>query len=229
MGPVTSTEAAGPTSRFRVLVPHNVAMTTLLLVHGGLWEAGMDAGAFWYRPGVVAALERRGFDVLAPDRPARAPSWVAEADHLARQFPDRGVTVVAGSNGCSAAARLALTRPAAIERLLLAWPATAGDAEVDARDRAALAAAGASDQTVAGLLAGETLRGVTDAELSGLTLPVGLLPAEPPNPFHQQSTVDALAALIPGATVLPGCTEPPRPDFGADLERFADAVAGFAR
>lgn len=77
--------AAGPTSRVR----DNATVTTLLLVHGGLWEPGMDADAFWRRPGVVAALEDRGFDVLAPDRAMWAPSWPAEADHLARAVPLR--------------------------------------------------------------------------------------------------------------------------------------------
>jgi hypothetical protein len=48
-------------------------MTTLLLVHGGLWEAGMDADRFWSQPGIVAGLEKRSFDVLAPDRPEFPP------------------------------------------------------------------------------------------------------------------------------------------------------------
>lgn len=204
-------------------------MTTLLLVHGGLWEAGMDADAFWRRPGVVDALEDRGLDVLAPDRPVHAASWADEAEHLARALPTGPCTVVAGSNGCSAAVRLALARPDAVARLLLAWPATAGDPAVDARTAAALTASGAAPEVVAGLLAGATLRGVTDAALAGLTAPLGLLPAEPENPFHQRRTVDALAGLVPGATVLPGCTEPPRPDFAADLGRCADAMAAFAR
>ncbi|WP_157574902.1 hypothetical protein [Jiangella muralis] len=47
-------------------------MPTLLLVHGGLWEPGMDADAFWRRPGVVTGLERRGIDVLTSDRLVRA-------------------------------------------------------------------------------------------------------------------------------------------------------------
>jgi hypothetical protein len=103
-------------------IGHDAPTTTLLLVHGGLWEPGMDAGAFWRRPGVVGALSR-------------------PACHC-------------GS---------------------------------------------------------------------------GLVPAEPENLFHQHRTVDALAALVPGAMVLPGCTEPPRPDFGSGLERFADVLAAFAR
>lgn len=36
-------------------------MTTLLLVHGGLWEEGMGAERFWRQPGIVAGLEKRGF------------------------------------------------------------------------------------------------------------------------------------------------------------------------
>jgi hypothetical protein len=33
-------------------------MATLLLIHGGLWEEGMDAGRFWHDPGIVAGLNR---------------------------------------------------------------------------------------------------------------------------------------------------------------------------
>jgi hypothetical protein len=73
--------------------------TTLLLVPGGLWE-DMDAHRFWHRPGVVAALQRRGFDARTADRLHRAPSWAGEADHLAAALPDHPVTVLAGSNGC---------------------------------------------------------------------------------------------------------------------------------
>jgi hypothetical protein len=43
-------------------------MTTLLLIHGELWEEGMDAERFWRRPGIVARLKRAGFAVLAPGR-----------------------------------------------------------------------------------------------------------------------------------------------------------------
>ena len=54
-------------------------MTTFLLVHGGLWEDGMDAGRFWHEPGIAAGLLRRGFEVLTPERLPRAPDWTAEA------------------------------------------------------------------------------------------------------------------------------------------------------
>ena len=42
-------------------------MPTVLLVHGGFWE-DMTAERFWRRPGIVSGLERRDFDVIAPDR-----------------------------------------------------------------------------------------------------------------------------------------------------------------
>ncbi|RKN39702.1 hypothetical protein [Streptomyces hoynatensis] len=44
---------------------------TVLLIHGGLWEADMDAGRFWAAPGISAGLTRAGFTVLAPNRPVR--------------------------------------------------------------------------------------------------------------------------------------------------------------
>lgn len=143
-------------------------MTTLLLIHGGLWEEGMDAARFWRQPGIVAALERRGFGVLAPDREYRAASWASEASHLAAVLPGPPVTVVAGSNACSAAVRLALSRPDAVSGLVLAWPATAGDPVVDARDRSQLAAQGAPGDVIEAMLSGRPLRGVTDGELGKL-------------------------------------------------------------
>ena len=215
-------------------------MTTLLLIHGGLWEEGMDAARFWRQPGIVAALERRGFGVLAPDREYRAASWASEASHLAAALPGAltavppaelagsPVTVVAASNGCSAAIRLALSRPGAVSGLILAWPGPAGDPVVDGHDRAALRALGAPDKVIEALLSGQTLRGVTDEELGGLGMPVGVLPSAPANPFHPASVVGALLGVLPGASELPGCPEPPRPEFPPHLEAFADTVAIWA-
>ena len=195
----------------------------ILLVHGGLWE-DMNADRFWIRPGVVAGLERN-FRVLAPDR-QRMPDWHAEARQLAAVLPPEPVPVVAGSNGCSAAVRLALALPERVSRLVLAWPATAGDPTVDARARADLAAAGASAEMVRDLLAGETLRGVADRELAALAMPVGVVPSVPDNPEHQRRTVDALLRTVPGAVELPGCPESPRPGFSAGV--LVDSVTGFA-
>lgn len=202
-------------------------MTTLLLIHGGLWEQGMDARRFWHQPGTVAPLQGRGFEVLAPRRLHRPPDWKTEASHLASGLQSPPLTVIAGSNGCSAAARLALDFPGAVAGLLLAWPVTAGDPAVDAHDRARLAMLGASPEVIKTLLAGQTLRGVTDTELASLTMPAGVLPSVPGNPFHQRHTVDALLRLLPQAEELPGCPEPPRPEFPAHLESFLSTVVTF--
>ncbi|MFD8600160.1 alpha/beta fold hydrolase [Kitasatospora sp. NPDC059646] len=188
----------------------------LVLVHGGLWDDGMDGERFWGRTGVAAGLRGEGLAVTAPDRAMRAGSWDAEAEHLAAALPDRPVVLVAGSNGCSAAVRLALARPGRVRGLLLCWPATAGDAPVDGRLPA----------EAVPLLAGGVLRGVRDEELTGLRMPVGVLPSVPENPVHRRWTADALLALVPGAVELPGCPEPPHPLFRPGP--LVAAVAGFA-
>ncbi|GIF65959.1 hypothetical protein Ais01nite_39940 [Asanoa ishikariensis] len=198
-------------------------MSTVVLIHGGLWDDDMNADRFWRRPGIVTGLERHGIEVLAPDRPARAPGWAAEADQLAAVLPDRPIILVGGSNGCSTAVRLALAWPERVARLLLAWPATAGDPDVDARTRQGLADLGAAPQIADALLAGQTLRGLSDDELAEIKAPVGVLPSVPENPMHQRRTVDALLRILPDAVELPGCPEPPRPEFTA--EAF---VAGFS-
>jgi pimeloyl-ACP methyl ester carboxylesterase len=205
-----------------------MTMANLLLVHGGLWEEGMDAARFWRQPGIVAGLERRGFDVFAPDRLYQAPDWATEASHLAQAIPDPPLTVLAGSNGCSAAARLAVDFPGSVTRLLLAWPATAGDLAIDTKERAHLTRLGATPEVIDALLAAQTLRGLANGELASLTLPVGVLRSAPANRFHQWETADALLRLLPQAADLPGCPEPPRPAFPPYLEPFLDAVAAFA-
>lgn len=198
----------------------------LLLVHGGLWE-DMTAARFWHAPGIVAGLRRGGLAVHAPDRLSRAGRWRDEVNHLAAILPAGQVAVLAGSNGCSAAVRLALDLPARVSRLLLGWPATAGDPVVDARACQHLAGLGASPQTIRCLLTGPTLRGVTDAELASLTVPTALVPAVPANPLHQRSTVDALLRLLPRARELPGCPEPVSPAFSAHLDEFLRNVTAF--
>jgi pimeloyl-ACP methyl ester carboxylesterase len=210
-------------------------MTTLLLIHGGLWEDGMDAERFWVAPGIAGGLRQRGFEVLTPDRSPRAPSWTVEVDHLLTAVPDltspgsgRQVTLLAGSNGCSVAVRLAVALPERVDRLLLAWPATACDSAVDARTRSGLLDLGATPDVIDQLLSGQTLRGVSDAELAALPMPVGVLPSAIDNKFHQRRTVDALLRLVQDGDELPGCPEPPRPDFPAHLDGFLTAVAEFA-
>jgi pimeloyl-ACP methyl ester carboxylesterase len=203
-------------------------MTTLVLIHGGLWEEGMDAERFWHRPGIVAGLRRDGFEVLAPKRLDRAPGWIAEASHLAPALPDRPVTILAGSNGCSVAVRLAVEFPARIERLVLAWPATANDPVIDAQANARLAELNAPPDVIDALLTGQTLRGSTDAELATLDMPVAVVPSMPENPAHQRHTVDALLDILPRATELPGCPEPPHPGFAAHAGAFLSTITGLA-
>lgn len=202
--------------------------TAVVLIHGGLWEA-MDADEFWGRTGVVRGLERRGLAVDAPDRRQLAPDWRSEVRHLVDRLPDGPVVVIAGSNGCTAAVRLAEAHPGVVERLVLAWPATACEPSVDERARARLQEAGASPATIADLLSGETLRGITDAALAGLTMPVGVLPSDPENRLHQRRTVDALLRVLPHAELLPGCPEPPSPAFPSHLEACVASLAAFAR
>jgi hypothetical protein len=60
-------------------------MTTLLLIHGGMWQEGMDPGRFWHKPGIAAGLSRAGFEVVTPARLKQAPGWAAEA--LSRPIP----------------------------------------------------------------------------------------------------------------------------------------------
>jgi len=109
--------------------------------------------------------------------------------------------------------QLALEYPQVGEPLVQAWPATGGDSSVGIRTQAGLLERGASEVVVKELLRAESLRGVKDSELAGLRIPVAVLPSVPENPSHQRKTVDALLATIPGSGELPGCPEPPTPDF----------------
>jgi pimeloyl-ACP methyl ester carboxylesterase len=137
--------------------------------------------------------------------------------HLVPLLPDEPVTLVGGSNGCSVAARIAVEHPDRVGRLVLAWPAIAGDSEVDTL----YLASGVPPE----LLAGETLRGLADVELVQLRLPVAVLPG-PVDRCHQRSTVDALLALIAGAVEPAPSPEPPRPEFPPYAAPVADSLLG---
>jgi pimeloyl-ACP methyl ester carboxylesterase len=105
----------------------------VLLVHGGLFDP-MTGERFWTIPGVTDDLAASGYRVLTPDRrysPGRTTSdfaahtWDTEADDLAAILDAAGVDrahVIAGSNGCSAAARLALRHPKRVATLVFCWP-----------------------------------------------------------------------------------------------------------
>lgn len=123
--------------------------------------------------------------------------------------------VLAGSNGVSVALRMAIDHAPVVERLLLLWPATAGDPEADG----AVAAEGHH------LLAGDTIRGVRDAELALLRIPTAVMASEPENLFHQHRTVDRLLDLLPDAHRSgPGTPEPTHHDFAPHLRRLLDLI-----
>ncbi|MEV4533713.1 hypothetical protein AB0J82_07770 [Asanoa sp. NPDC049518] len=98
---------------------------------------------------------------------------------------------------------------------------------MDARTRRGLTALGAAARIVDDLLAGQTLRGLRDEELATIGTPVAVLPSVPENPTHQRRTVDALLRIFPAPVELPGCPEPPRPEFPAVVGTLVDLVAEF--
>jgi hypothetical protein len=203
----------------------------VLLVHGGLWE-DVTADWFWRQTGIADGLERRGIAVLAPDRIKRARSWADEARHLADVVTEHeaggpGLTVLAGSFGCAAAARLALDFPALAGRLVLAWPASIADPFTTIRLRSGLSRQGADGKTLDALIGTGTLPSGTDKELRALNVPTAIVPAVPPTPLHPRSAVDTLLRVLPAAVELPGCPEAPRPEFAAHRDAFLDAVTAF--
>jgi len=193
-------------------------VTSLVLVHGGLYE-GMTPDRFWHGPGVVRGLEEAGLVVATPARIARPTSWLEEAAHLAAAIADRDAVIVGGSNGCSAVLRLALDDGVG-SRLVLCWPATGGDPLADDVARMGMRAASVPDHVIDVLLAGGTIRGVTDEELARLPVAVSIIPSEPENPLHTSATVARLAALLPQAHVHPGFPEPPDPRFPPRCDEF---------
>jgi hypothetical protein len=185
------------------------AARSVLLIHGGLAE---DIGAerFWVRPGIAAALEALGWAVVAPNRNTTPSSWNAAAAEMA-EFIEEPSIVVAGSNGVSVALRIAIDRPRLVSRLVLLWPATAGDSVVDQE----------VPPIAAHLLAGDTVRGITDAELGDLRVPVAVMASESANRIHQHRTVERLVELIPGAIRIDeSFPESPRTDFIGRLDAF---------
>jgi pimeloyl-ACP methyl ester carboxylesterase len=199
----------------------------VLLVHGGLYE-GMDARRFWEVPGITGGLRDAGLSVLALDRLPRPTSWAEDAAHLAALMPGP-MAVVAGSNGCSTALRLALDHPARVTRLVLCWPATCGDPAVDERSRRSLAARAVPPAAIDALLGGATIRGVADGELAALRIPAAVVPSRPENPYHQRRTAEALCALIPGAVLGDGFPEAPHPDFHTQRAAFVDSLLAHLR
>jgi pimeloyl-ACP methyl ester carboxylesterase len=206
---------------------------SVLLVHGGLWDT-TDAEAFWGTTGIAAGLASYGLDVHAPNRPREPATWGAEVDALGELLSDLSenrdtpVAIVGASNGCTVAALLALRFADLVDRLLLAWPATGGDAVVNAGTRTGLIGRGCPAAVADELLAGGVLRGVLDADLPTLArIPVAVMPSVPENPSHQRKTVDALLRSIQGSRELAGCPEPPTPSFPPYLDQLVRSTVAF--
>jgi hypothetical protein len=96
--------------------------------------------------------------------------------------------------------RLAVDRPELVSRLVLCWPATAGDEWVDERAGVRIRRH-RPDHDVDLLLGGGTLRGVADAEIDSLRAFTLIVPTDPPDRVHQARTVAALAARIPHSAI----------------------------
>ena len=105
----------------------------VLLLHGGLFDS-MDGERFWWDAGVGPDIVARGYRVLTPDRrygggrtsaPFAVHDWDVEVADVTAVLNHAGVaraTVIAGSNGCSAALRFALVAPLRVAGLVLCWP-----------------------------------------------------------------------------------------------------------
>jgi pimeloyl-ACP methyl ester carboxylesterase len=188
--------------------------TGVLLIHGGLFEA-IGPEEFWHEPGIITGLEIAGFQVVAPRRVIVPSSWSDEVEHLLASIPSLPSrwSLVAGSNGCSVAVRMAIDHAELVARLVLCSPVTAGDPEVDKLEQAPVE-----------MLRGETLRGVSDAELARMSVPVTIIPSHPPNKYHQAATVHRLLFLIPGAVSARAFPESPRTDFGEQRGEFVETL-----
>jgi len=112
-----------------------------------------------------------------------------------------------------------------VKALILCWPATAGDAAVDELSAHTLREMTVSDDEITALLDGETLRGVSDRELCHLTVPVVIVPSDPPNPSHETHTVVGLLDLLPHAEQAPGFPETPQPWFPLRRQAFIDELS----
>ncbi len=197
----------------------------VVLVHGGLYE-GADPGMFWGQTGIGAGLTSAGFRVLAPTRPEAPRSWEAERDALIVAIGQRSrdpVSIVAASNGCSAALRAIVDMPDLASRLVLCWPTTAGDPEFDSEARQRILKH-VGHSTADRLLAGETIRGLLDSELERVGIPVTIVPSEPDDPFHRQETVARLKRLLPDVRVTEPTPPARQPSFRHHRSRFIAMV-----
>ena len=204
----------------------------VVLVHGGLYDEPLMTGrSFWVDTGVVPMLERRNVTVLVHERPAEPTSWNEEADALAATIEAAGydrVALVAGSNGCSAALRLLVSRPELVARTMLCWPATAGDPVVDELARIIITDA-RGEKAADALLEGHPIRGLSRDELIAIDGEVVLYPSMPENKVHQRATQTELLTTIPGVILIGGSPEPYDDAFPEFVEGFVNVVEAFSK
>jgi pimeloyl-ACP methyl ester carboxylesterase len=190
---------------------------SVLLVHGGLFDP-MNGERFWIAPGVADELAAAGYRVLTPDRrysvgrttsDFRAHSWDIEAADLAASIASAGdaaAHIIAGSNGCSAAIRLALTQPERVRSLTLCWPVSPDNAALLAQFERSAAFVEATGP--AGYLAELRAHGLPrpGEERPGFPYGAALLhDARLATSFLAQSPPAAAEALrATGAALLPG-------------------------
>ncbi len=200
---------------------HLPQLLPVVLVHGGLFE-DMNPTKYWIDSGVTEALAATTTRFIAPKRPAEPTSWQQESDVLLAAIEKAGfdqVALVGASHGCSAAARLAVDHPNRVGRLMLAWPATAGDQVLDDLARIVIedqVGAEAADD----LLAGETIRGVTDTELANLAMPLVVFPSIPASHAHQRDTATRIVQAQPEALLAGGSPDPLDKQFAEHLDEF---------
>lgn len=199
----------------------------ILLIHGGLYEA-MSAQRFWGDPGIAGELAAREYRVCAPDRITHPRSWLEDATSVANDVPrSPRCHIVAGSNGCSVAVRLALDCDVTVASVTLSWPATAGVREIDTRLEQQMRDRGVPQTVVSNMLSGDTLRGVSDSELGRLEVPMMLLPCEPPDTAHQRVTLDRLHAVAGSAVIGTGYPLPVTTSFSNQLRAYCDELEEF--
>lgn len=197
----------------------------LLLVHGGLYD-DMSAVAFWESSGVTPTLDRHIVTYAAENRPDAPADWGDEATALADLIESNGwrrAAIVAASDGCSAALRLAVDRPDLVARLVLAWPATAGDVVYDTLSRTQIDELGPEGAADA-LLTGETIRGLTDDEIRSVGCDTVVWPSIPENQFHQAATVTTLVGLLPRPLLMGGSPEPVHKAFASFRDSFVSML-----
>ena len=184
----------------------------VILIHGGLYEP-IGPDEFWHGPGVVAGLGDRRPGGSCSDSNDRCDLVDRRGRASSSNTPDDFVPMVGCGGlqwmfgGGEDGGRL---QKLLVDRLVLCWPATAGDPDVDQMERAPVEHAGRRD----------LCRGVSDAELANISVPVTIIPSQPPNRHHQAVTVDRLLSLIPGATATRGFPESPRPEFLSHRDAF---------